>query len=139
MFISLQLLDQLLYVFQVPINFSTGTKFLPEKNNDKFTTNLSEQQIVHSTIFQELILIDWSNRKSYLDISIFGHEDLYDELNNGNLFNVNFQYEEEKNRSNLLNNNKLYQFNMSEEVWSSSKLAENPLLNTIVYLFKKVC
>uniref|UniRef100_A0A094ZHG4 Uncharacterized protein n=1 Tax=Schistosoma haematobium TaxID=6185 RepID=A0A094ZHG4_SCHHA len=131
------LLDQLLYVFQVPINFSTGTKFLPEKNNDKFTTNLSEQQIVHSTIFQELILIDWSNRKSYLDISIFGHEDLYDELNNGNLFNVNFQYEEEKNRSNLLNNNKLYQFNMSEEVWSSSKLAENPLLNTIVYLFKK--
>ncbi|CAH8668761.1 unnamed protein product [Schistosoma curassoni] len=132
-----QLLDQLLYVFQVPINFSTGTKFLPEKNNDKFTTNLSEQQIVHSTIFQELILIDWSNRKSYLDISIFGHEDLYDELNNGNLFNVNFQYEEEKNRSNLLNNNKLYQFNMSEEVWSSSKLAENPLLNTIVYLFKK--
>ncbi|CAH8682473.1 unnamed protein product [Schistosoma rodhaini] len=133
-----QLLDQLLYAFQVPINFSTGTKSLPETNHDKFTMTISsEQQVVHSTIFQEVILIDWSNRKSYLDISLFGHEDPFDELNNGNLFSVNFQYEEEKNKSDLSKNNKLYQFDMFEEAWSSSKLSENPLLNTIVYLFKK--
>ncbi|KAH8869181.1 rhoptry protein [Schistosoma japonicum] len=121
-----QLLDQLLYVLQVPINFSTATKCLPQTDN---STPLSSDQFVHSTIFQELILVNWSNRKSHKDLSLLGHEDPY-ESKDGNLFHVSFLYEEGK--SELSNNDDdLCQSS------SSYKLSDNPILDTIIYLFRK--
>ncbi|KAK4475362.1 hypothetical protein MN116_002425, partial [Schistosoma mekongi] len=118
-----QLLDQLLYVLQVSINFSTATKCLPQ------TDNSTSDPFVHSTIFQELILVNWSNRKSHKDLSLFGHEDPY-ESKDGNLFHASFLYEEGKSESSN-NDNDLCQS------WSSYKLSDNPILDTIIYLFRK--
>ncbi|KAH8869184.1 rhoptry protein [Schistosoma japonicum] len=73
-----------------PHSLTAVHQCLPQTDN---STPLSSDQFVHSTIFQELILVNWSNRKSHKDLSLLGHEDPY-ESKDGNLFHkerVNYQ------------------------------------------------
>ncbi|CAH8475433.1 unnamed protein product [Heterobilharzia americana] len=121
-----QLLDQLSYVFQVPTDFSTVSKLVNESNGRKIAPTL--EQPVNSTIFQQLILVDWSRRKSFSDISLFGEDPC--KTDGDTLFSVTFEYDEEK-----CSIDDLCEFNASRG--SNYELSDNFILDTVVHLFKQ--